>query len=238
MPPTSPETKIQYYPLGDTGLVLQFGDTINEDTYQEIRAVSAWLDSHPLDGFVEYVPAYTSITIYYQPWILRYDQLVTTVQEMLHCRGKLHAEVPSPIRCIPVYYGGTTGADLDYVAAFHQMDAETVITLHTEAEYRVYMMGFIPGFAYMGGLDERLATPRKQQPSTRVPKGSVGIAGTQTGIYPLETPGGWQIIGQTPLALFDSHRAHPFLLKMGDIVRFTSITEDEFTQIKTAGYEH
>lgn len=135
---------------------------------------------------------------------------------------------PSRTVVIPVCYGGEFGPDLEEVARFHGMTEDEVIAIHAQGRYRVYMIGFAPGFAYLGGLSPEIATPRRATPRTHVPAGSVGIAGNQTGVYPLATPGGWQIIGRTPLALFRPHHEEPSLLRAGDIVQFCPITEEQY----------
>ncbi|WP_316791143.1 5-oxoprolinase subunit PxpB [Pedobacter frigoris] len=228
---------VQYYPLGDAAIVLQFGDEISKDINAVILNIAAWLDEYTFEGFVEYVPAFTSITIYYEPWVVRYAEVLSMLREMLEeIEENENAGSPAMVT-IPVYYGGASGPDLDDVARFHKMSTDEVIALHTQPEYLVYMIGFAPGFPYLGGMDERIATPRKESPRAKVPKGSVGIAGSQTGVYPLETPGGWQIIGQTPLELFDLRKEEPALLRAGQKIRFSSITEDEFFKLK-ADYGH
>ncbi|TKC04474.1 5-oxoprolinase subunit PxpB [Pedobacter frigoris] len=223
---------VQYYPLGDAAIVLQFGDEISKDINAMILNVAAWLDEYTFEGFVEYVPAFTSITIYYEPWVVRYSEVLSMLKEMIEDMEENENPEPPGTVTIPVYYGGASGPDLNHVADFHQMSVDEVIAMHTQPEYLVYMIGFAPGFPYLGGMDERLATPRQESPRAKVPKGSVGIAGSQTGVYPLETPGGWQVIGQTPLELFDLSKEEPALLRAGQKIRFSPITEEEFLKIK------
>lgn len=215
------------YPLGDAAIVIQFGNVIDLSVNLKIRAICNWLDEYTFHGFVEYVPAYTTITIYYEPWILRYEELKEMVDEMLQEVTDLDAETGDLVE-IPVCYGGKYGADLEFVAKYHAITEDEVIALHTAPEYLVYMIGFTPGFPYLGGLDARIATPRKDSPRARVEAGAVGIAGEQTGVYPLATPGGWQIIGQTALALFNIDEEKPALLSAGDRVKFKAVTEAEF----------
>lgn len=219
------------YPLGDSAIVLQFGDVIDEEVNMHIRSICCWLDEYTFEGFLEYVPGYTTITIYYQPWIVGFAELRGMMDEMLESVAE---ELPPPSKLIeiPVCYGGVYGPDLAFIASHNGLLENDVVNLHTSAEYLVYMIGFAPGFPYLGGLNEKIAAPRKASPSLKVPAGSVGIAGMQTGIYPLETPGGWQIIGNTPLALFDTEREQPSLLKAGDKVKFKSISEFEYLDLK------
>jgi inhibitor of KinA len=224
---------IQYYPLGDSAVVMQFGDVISETINFQVRTVAAWLDEYTFEGFVEYVPAFTSITIYYEPWVLNYHEMILLLQEMVGNMTDTEIGEQSEVRTIPVHYGGAMGPDLEYVANYHHIGIDEVIALHTQSEYLVYMIGFAPGFPYLGGMDERIATPRKETPRPKIPKGAVGIAGSQTGIYPMETPGGWQLIGQTPLELFDIGKEEPALLKAGDRLRFRPVTEAEWLKIKS-----
>lgn len=234
--PAATDQNIIYYPLGDAAIVMQFGNEIREEINFQILAVAAWLDEYTFEGFVEYVPAFTSITIYYEPCVINYDKMTLLLEEMVENIVDAEVQRPAGVLTIPVYYGGLRGPDLEFVAAQHGISIDEVIAMHTAPEYLVYMIGFAPGFPYLGGMDERIATPRKESPRAKIPKGSVGIAGSQTGVYPMETPGGWQIIGQTPLELFDISKEEPVLLKAGDRLRFTSISEKEFIQIKADGY--
>ncbi|TDQ11365.1 5-oxoprolinase subunit PxpB [Pedobacter metabolipauper] len=222
----------QCFPLGDSAIVLEFGREISVSINTRIRLICEWLDEYTFEGFVDYVPAFTTITVYYEPWVINYDKLEEMLDEMISGIGEEdEITARSPIE-IPVLYGGHYGPDLDVVARQCQLTTAEVIRIHHAAEYLVYMIGFAPGFPYLGGMDERIATPRKETPRALIPAGSVGIAGKQTGIYPIETPGGWQIIGQTPLQLFNIDREVPALLKAGDRIRFISVTEQEFIQIK------
>nr|WP_121269506.1 5-oxoprolinase subunit PxpB [Pedobacter schmidteae] len=224
-------TPISYYPLGDSAIVMQLGDEISENIQQHISAICSFLEDYSFEGFIEYVPAFTTVTIYYDPLVI--DELTTRkmLQEMME---ELEEEAIKPEVTIeiPVLYGGTQGPDLSIVAAHAGITETEVIALHKAETYLVYMIGFAPGFPYLGGLNPGIATPRKESPRTKIAAGSVGIAGAQTGIYPIETPGGWQIIGQTPLKLFDVEREPPALLKAGNRLRFVAIDEDEFERMK------
>lgn len=221
-----------YYPLGDQAIVIQLGDKISEDIQCRITSICNFLEEYSFEGFTEYVPAFTTVTIFYDPLVTDYSTVEPLMEEMLeeiseedHKGAKITIE-------IPVLYGGPQGPDLPFVAAHAGLTEAEVIDLHTSAEYLVHMIGFAPGFPYLGGLDEKIATPRKETPRASIPAGAVGIAGAQTGVYPIETPGGWQIIGQTPLKLFDVEKYPPALLKAGNGLRFVAITEEEFEEIK------
>lgn len=220
------------YPLGDSSIVLEFGQEIREDVHRLILAVCTFLDEYSFEGFVEYVPAFTTVTVFFDPLIADYPAIKAMLEEMVEEIGQTDEPISDGLVVeIPVLYGGEEGPDLSFVAAHSGLTEAEVIALHTSGEYLVYMIGFAPGFPYLGGLNEKISVPRKERPRTSVPAGSVGIAGTQTGVYPIETPGGWQIIGQTPLDLFDADREPPALLKAGNKVRFVSITEQEFEML-------
>lgn len=220
------------YPLGDQAIVLQLGDEISESILRNITSICNFLEEYSFEGFTEYVPAFTTVTIFYDPLVTDYETVEPLMEEMLEAIGEEDKIIEQITIEVPVLYGGSGGPDLSIVAAHAKISEEEVIALHTSAAYLVYMIGFAPGFPYLGGLDERIATPRKENPRIHIPEGSVGIAGAQTGIYPIETPGGWQIIGQTPLKLFNVKRSQPALLKAGNRLRFVAITEEEFEKIK------
>jgi inhibitor of KinA len=227
---------ILFYPLGDAAIVVQFGRDISNTTHDLIRSVCNYLEEYSFDGFIEYVPAFTTISIFYDPVIVSYQSVQSDLEEMLTDVMEHPGESVSRIVEIPVLYGGTEGPDLDFVAAHSKLTSEEVIRLHTAAEYLVHMIGFAPGFPYMAGMNEQIATPRRETPRSKIAPGSVGIAGTQTGVYPIETPAGWQIIGRTPINLFDAGRAVPALLRAGDRVRFVPIAETEFEMMKRTHY--
>lgn len=236
-------TSVQIYPLGDAAVVLHFGDAIDLAVHYRIQAVEAYLREHPFPGLLEQVPAFTTLTLYYDPWIAsqggELDPYDTVVQQVRAKLQELPPQQAPPVPVVvevPVCYGGSFGPDLDRVARYLGLSVSEVVALHTQPAYQVYMMGFVPGFPYLGGLDARLATPRKDVPRPRVPAGSVGIAGAQTGVYPLDTPGGWQLIGRTPLRLFDPRREEPSLLQAGNQVRFFAITPEEYQQLHAHEY--
>lgn len=233
-----PALSIFCYPLGDQAIVIQLGDKISESIQRHITSICNFLEEYSFEGFTEYVPAFTTVTIFYDPLVTDYGTVEPLMEEMLEAISEEDSEVAPVTIEIPVLYGGPQGPDLSFVTAHAGFTEEEVIAIHTSAEYLVYMIGFAPGFPYLGGLDERIATPRKETPRVSIPAGAVGIAGAQTGIYPIETPGGWQIIGQTPLKLFDVTRHPPALLKAGNRLRFVAINEEEFDEIKRREDEH
>lgn len=205
--------------LGDSSLLVQFGDEIDLALNRGVHALDARLRLDLLPGILETVPAYATLLVHYDARVLTFDQVSAWVKDRLE---GLDSATSRPSRRIevPVRYGGEAGPDLAFVADFHHATPAEIVRLHTSREYTVFMMGFTPGFPYMGKLDEELATPRLETPRTHVPAGSVGIAGAQTGIYPIESPGGWRLIGRTSLTLFDLSVAEPFLFAPGDTVRF------------------
>ncbi|GAB3540170.1 5-oxoprolinase subunit B [Pontibacter brevis] len=235
---------VQLYPLGDAAVVVEFGNDISEQTHKQVRALSAYLQQHPFAGLIEFVPAYTTVTVYYDPWVLSekgnvnpYTKATGFLQRMLpFITDARESESPRRIE-IPVLYGGAYGPDLEFVARINELRTEEVIALHTQQDYLVYMIGFAPGFPYLGGMDKRIAAPRKETPRQAIPAGSVGIAGEQTGVYPIQTPGGWQLIGRTPVPLFTPNATSPSLLQAGDIVRFVAVTEKEFNERKEQQHE-
>jgi len=224
---TSPRVQ----PLGDRGLLLTFGDTIDEAGFHAVRKANFAL-THPfIEGVIETIPGYTTLLLVYDPETVSHASLAEIVRSRLQEMARLELPEPRTVT-IPVAYGGDFGPDIDFVARHNGLTPEEVIALHTAGRYPVYMLGFTPGFPYLGGLSEKLWTPRLETPRTHVPAGSVGIANNQTGIYPVDSPGGWQLIGRTPLKLFDPGREDPFLVHPGEIVIFQAITAEEYHRLE------
>ena len=216
--------------LGDRGLLVELGTRIDPTVNGLVQRLHQILARENLYGVVETVPAYGSLLVVYDPLQAAPEALAQQIEDLCDFDdADQPGELPRLIE-VPVIYGGEDGPDLDGVAAYHELTIEEVIRLHSGTVYRVYMIGFTPGFPYMGQLPQALDTPRRETPRTHIPKGSVAIAQRQTGIYPVVSPGGWQIIGRTPLELFDPLQNKPSLLGMGDEVRFTSITAEEADQ--------
>lgn len=225
-------------PLGDSALIVQLGEGICPAIHEKVSNLSMLVEEHPFDGFIEAVPAYNNLTIYYNPHIVYLSQtnraLLTPYQQVCNYIENLTKKHRSEKQLskkrvveLPVVYGGEFGPDLSYVAEYNGLSVEEVIQIHSGNEYLVYMIGFAPGFPFLGGMDERISTPRKETPRLAIPPGSVGIAGKQTGVYPLETPGGWQIIGRTPLDLFLPEMSPPTLLQSGDNIKFVPISPNK-----------
>ncbi len=222
--------------LSETALLVSFGHVIDEAVNEKVIALQQAFVADFFTGFIETVPAYSSLAVFYDAVAIRkyhpavssaFDFVKEHTEQLIAGPGDIVEKNEETIINIPVYYNGD---DLDEVAGRHKISVAELIGIHTEKIYRVFMIGFQPGFAYMGKLDERIATPRKTSPRTMVPAGSVGIAGFQTGIYPFASPGGWQLIGKTPLKIFDKAKTTPCLLKAGDHIRFNSISKEEFEQ--------
>jgi inhibitor of KinA len=214
-------------PAGDSAMIVEFEERIDPAVNARTIAFAEAVQAANVAGVRDVVPTYRSTAIYFDP--LRTDgvSLMACIEREAARPVRPPAAAPAPVR-IPVCYGGELGPDLAGVAAFANADADEVVRLHTAATYRVFMVGFVPGFAYLGVVDSRIAMARRATPRVRVAPGSVGIAGVQTGVYPAETPGGWQLIGRTPLKPFDPNRANPFLMKAGDAVQFYSIARREY----------
>jgi len=229
----------QIYPCGDHAITITWGNAITEAANQQVMALYRYLCEQKIAGVLDLIPAYNSLTVVYDLAMLIktnpdrsvYAMMESQLQQAVRLVEYDTATVSNKIT-IPVCYDLSLAPDLPALAALHQLTIEEVIQLHTAPIYRVYMIGFLPGFAYMGSVDERIRTARKSSPRTKVPAGSVGIAGEQTGIYPLDSPGGWQLIGQTPLQLFDATRTDPCLLQTGNEVQFRSISLTEFHKLK------
>lgn len=225
------ETKYQV--AGDRALNIEFGNTISQEINSKIRAMTVAMETKEIKGVVEVVPTYRSVMVHYDSLKTSHQELVDTLRNLE--KNLEHIDLPAPeVIEIPTLYGGEYGPDIENVAKHNQLTVEEVIKIHTAKEYLIYMLGFTPGFPYLGGMDTRIATPRLKSPRTKIPGGSVGIAGEQTGIYPIDSPGGWQLIGRTPLSLFDPGRDNPILLKAGNYISFKSINEQEYKEIKEA----
>ncbi|AVM22728.1 5-oxoprolinase subunit PxpB [Bacillus pumilus] len=237
---------ITFHPLGDAAIVIQAGADICEEIHERVVQLFSCIEQHPFVGYVEAVQAFTNVTVFYEPYTVHqsaqlqkvdlspYEWVKNYIETLLEEKWREDVHTERRIVEIPVCYGGELGPDLEEVARINGLTPEEVVRIHTAGTYLVYMIGFAPGFPFLGGLSEKIAAPRRETPRMSIPKGSVGIAGKQTGVYPISTPGGWQLIGQTPLSLFLPDRAVPSLLKAGDEVRFVQMSEKEFFSMKEA----
>jgi len=233
--------RMTFSALGDTAVVVALGSGIDEAVLPRVRALAHLLGANRPAGIMDVVPAYATVTVFYEPGRLAangprpYEQVCRFIIDCarhLDSEAKKKTATAGRVMEIPVSYGGEYGPDLSEVARHCGLPVTEVMTLHAKADYLVHAIGFAPGFPYLGGLPAKLSTPRRPTPRGSVPAGSVGIGGAQTGVYPLSTPGGWQIIGRTPLALFRPGLAEPALLRVGDKVKFRAIAPEEFARWK------
>lgn len=235
--PTSTAQPFWFLPLGDAALTVEFGNDIDPALNARVVALADTVRAQTWEGVLDVVPTYRSVTIHVDPLRLDVNTLMDRLRQLpLTVSGQ--AGSPARQHTIPVLYGGEWGPDLKDVAAFGKMSAAAVIRLHASVLYRVYMLGFSPGFPYLGLVPKALAMPRLATPRIAVPAGSVGIADRQTGIYPTSTPGGWRLIGRTPIALYRPNSSTPFLLNPGDVIRFTSIGPQEFDHLRHETHDH
>lgn len=247
-PELFPSPYPRIFPLGESAVLVELGDRIDPDIHHQVLSLAAELEARSFPGLIEVVPAFNTLAVYYDPYTVSCPEqaVLPAGQNVLSpylavcewvreaaARTESHEAEPLVHRrvvTIPVCYGEEYGPDLEYVAILNGLTPEDVIAIHSGRDYRVYMIGFAPGFPYLGGMSERIAAPRLSAPRSVIPAGSVGIAGTQTGIYPLPTPGGWRLIGRSPLVLFNPEESPPTRLQAGDTVRFQPITASEYKQ--------
>ncbi len=218
---------VSFSPLGDQAIVVQLSDQIDEQTEKHIRKLSTLLENRPPQWLVEVIPAFITVTVFYDPCMALYNDVKTELTELLTQLGQ---DLPVESRTIeiPVCYGGDFGPDLEFVAQHNHLTTRQVIDIHTSGNYSVHMIGFAPGFPFIGGMSDKIAAPRRETPRLRIPERTVGIAGMQTGVYPIETPGGWQLIGRTPIRLFLPEKEIPSLLRAGDQIVFKEISKAQY----------
>jgi inhibitor of KinA len=224
-------SQVRIVHAGESALIVEFEERIDPGVNARTIACADAIHSFRLAGVRDIVPTYRSVAVYFDPLRTDTDALMRSVEQAASQPPPASSAARVPVR-IPVCYGGELGPDLGTVAAFAGMPEDEVVNVHATTTYRVFMLGFVAGFAYLGIVDRRIAAPRHSTPRVRVPIGSVGIAGMQTGIYPAETPGGWQLIGRTPRKPFDPSRDDPFLMKAGDSVQFYPIERDEYDRAR------
>lgn len=230
----SPAPRItQFRPSSDNSLLVSFGQEISLDAHQHVVKLLRLLEAEPIVGIRNLHPAYCSVLIKFDALKLQHNELEAILR--LYLARLEDVPLPEPrLLEIPVCYGGEYGPDLPEVSAIHSLTPQQAIDLHISATYVVYFLGFAPGFAYLGGLPEALVTPRLPKPRRTVPPGSVGIAGNQSGVYPFATPGGWRLLGRTPIAMFRPDRSAMSFLSIGDRVRFTPISPERFAALERA----
>jgi KipI family sensor histidine kinase inhibitor len=224
---TSSADEARFERASDQSLLIYFGQQISRKTNERVRRLLRLLELEPVAGVRNLHPGYCSVLVKFDALRWRHKELEEKLRKYLERREEMSLPEPRLVE-IPVRYGGEGGPDLNEVAALHGMTPEQVIELHASTTYLVYFLGFVPGFAYLGELPDALMTPRLAVPRKKVPAGSVGIAGNQTGVYPFETPGGWRLLGRTPLAMFQTDREGLSLLSIGDHVRFVPISRERF----------
>lgn len=223
--------KPKIMPAGDSSLLIEFGAEISVEINRKIAAVVQMMRERQVKGVVDIIPAFCSLLVNYDPRVVSYDEIYKELDELAQMdisAGAGHKKIFE----IPVCYGGEYGPDIANIAEHAGISEEEVIRIHTSSDYLIYMLGFLPGFCYLGGLDERIHTPRLKNPRLKIPAGSVGIGGSQTGIYPLDSPGGWQLMGMTPVKTYDPNRKNPILYEAGDYIRFVQIDEKEYMKVK------
>ena len=226
-------SEVRYLVSGDSSVCVEFGNEISPDINRKIRAFKIAVEKSGIPGIVETVPTYRSLLVHYKPEVIGFQAITEKFKSLMGTLDNIEIPPPTVIE-IPVLYGGEMGPDIENVASHNGKTVEEVIKIHTSQEYLIYMIGFIAGFPYLGGMSKEIATPRLKEPRVKIDGGSVGIAGEQTGIYPLDSPGGWQLIGRTPLKLYDAEREKPVLLEAGQYIKFRSISQKEFDETAKA----
>ena len=224
-------SEVRYLVAGDSAVCVEFGNEISPEINKKIRAFKIAVEKSDIPGIVETVPTYRSLLVHYHPEVIGFQALTEEFDKLMGPLSSIPIPPPTVIE-IPVFYGGEMGPDIENVAEHNHKTVEEVIKIHTSEEYLIYMIGFIAGFPYLGGMSKEIATPRLKSPRVKIEGGSVGIAGEQTGIYPVASPGGWQLIGRTPLKLYDADREKPVLLEAGQYIKFAAVTEEEYKKIE------
>ena len=225
------ENEVKFLFSGDSALVIQFGNEISVEVNKKIRKMMDDIKKENIDGIVELVPTYCSLLINYDVLKIDYNTLTEKLKKFLSNNEATVEDEEVTLIEIPTLYNDECGPDLEYVAEYNKLSKEEVIKIHTGTDYLVYMLGFMPGFTYLGGMSEKIATPRLESPRLQIYPGSVGIAGKQTGMYPSMSPGGWRIIGRTPLKLYNPDSETPVYISSGDYIRYVSISEEEYNNI-------
>ena len=222
---------IRILTAGDSSLLIEFGNEISPEINRRIAAVVELMREQHIEGVVDVIPAFSSLLVNYDPRVAGYEKMKKRLESLVRVDIKV-GQTKRKIFEIPVLYGGEYGPDLASIADHAGISEDEVVLIHSSKDYLIYMLGFLPGFCYLGGLDERIHTPRLSNPRLRIRAGSVGIGGSQTGIYPLDSPGGWQLMGMTPIKTYDPEREIPILVEAGNYIRFVPIDEEQYKRIQ------
>lgn len=221
---------VSVMPSGDRALIVEFGRVIDEAVNTRVQQLADVLDRKKPAGVLECVPTYRSLLVLYDPMTVGYESLKNTILKLVPSEGEARSRKKTVLQ-IPCCYGGEYGPDLEEMQQICNLSSEEIVRLHSGQLYKIYMLGFLPGFVYLGGMDSRIAAPRLSVPRTLIPAGSVGIGGSQTGVYPIASPGGWRLIGSTPVRFYDPDRINPILCRAGEYIRFIAVTPKEYAAI-------
>lgn len=222
--------KPNFKAMGDSAILVEFEKVITPTVNAQVTEFAQLIKQKKIEGIIDMIPAFCTLLVNYDPRIVTYEALLTKLKALATVEMQVQ-KTTSKVFEIPVLYGGEDGPDLAHIAKHASLSEEEVIAIHSSTDYLIYMLGFMPGFPYLGGLDPKIHTPRLDHPRLKIPSGSVGIGGEQTGIYPLESPGGWQLLGRTPVKTYDPNRKDPILFGAGDYIRFVPITKEAYDEM-------
>lgn len=223
--------EVRYLPAGDEAMVIEFGKTIDEEINNRVISMATSIRNKRIKGVREILPTYRSLMVFYNPKKISYIRLVSTVKALGFKENEGEEEEKKTL-IVPCCYDDSFGPDLSDMSKELGLTKEEIVKIHSEKKYKIYMLGFLPGFVYLGGLDKRINIPRLQTPRTKIPARSVGIGGAQTGVYPVDSPGGWRLIGSTPLDFYDIKREDPILCEAGEYIRFRPVSKPEYSDIR------
>lgn len=222
---------VKIMPAGDAALVVEFGDIIDENVNAHVHALARKIEEQHIEGIMEVVPTFRSVLVQYDVFVCSYSQIRDIVHSLADNLNVLDKTAKKIVK-IPCCYGARFGQDLSDMEKLTGLDRDEIIAIHSSTDYKIYMLGFLPGFVYLGGLDKRIEVPRLKTPRVKIRKGAVGIGGNQTGIYPMDSPGGWRLMGATPIDLYDENRETPILLTAGEYIRFVPISILDYYDIR------